>query len=383
MLKKLCIGFVCYCMLMSTQLNGFCAEIKGLELSCKSAVLMEQSTGQILYAHNPEMPLPMASVTKIMTMLLIMEAIDSGKITLGEMVVGSERAKSMGGSTIYLDAGEALSVHDMLKGIAVASANDACVAMAEHIAGSEEGFIAMMNNRAAELGMKNTVFKNTNGLDVEGHHSSAMDIAIMSAELLKHPKILNYTTIWMDSLRDGKFQLANTNKLIRFYAGANGLKTGSTDDALFCLSGTAKRDDMQLIAVVLGAPTSPKRFSDTSKLLDYGFANYRIEKVLAAGEDVGEIEVEKGIVDTVSLVSSSDYNILSKKGEESNVETELVRNTSCRAAVKAGDILGKVRILQNGQEIAVINALAAESVPRITYFEILSRIFTALVKTVC
>ena len=355
----------------------------GLELSCRSAILMEQSTGCVLYEHNADTPYAMASVTKVMTMLLIMEALDSGKIALEEMVVGSERAKSMGGSTIFLDAGEALSVHDMLKGIAVASANDACVAMAEHIAGSEEGFVAMMNNRAAELGMKNTVFKNTNGLDAEGHYSSARDIAIMSAALLKHKKIFDYTTIWMDSLRDGKFQLANTNKLIRFYKGANGLKTGSTDDALFCLSGTAKREGMQLIAVVMGAPSSPKRFADASKLLDYGFANYRVSQVTGAGETVGEAIVEKGIFESVPLLAVKDYTHLAKKGDGGKIEMELICNTPCKAPIQQGDVLGRIRILQDGKEIASVDAIAAHAVAKLTYLNILEITLKKWIGTIC
>ena len=242
----------------------------------KSLLLMEASSGKILYEQNSHESLPPASVTKIMTMLLICEAVDSGKISLDTKITVSERAKSMGGSTIFLETNEVMTLNDLLKGIAVASANDACVAVAEHMCGSVEAFVALMNARAKELGMKDTNFINCNGLDADNHYTSAYDIAIMSRELLKHSMIEKYTTIWMDSLRNGEFQLANTNKLIRFYQGANGLKTGSTSKAGCCISATAKRDGMQLIAVVLGAENSKDRFNAASELLNYGFANYTV-----------------------------------------------------------------------------------------------------------
>ena len=273
---KRVICLCCAVFLLSFNLVGYANP--QIQTSAKSVLLMEQSTKEILYENNPDEQLAIASVTKIMTMLLIMEALDEGKISMEDMVPVSERAMSMGGSTMFLEAGEELSVYEMLKGIAVASANDGCVAMAEFISGSVETFVAEMNKRAQELGMKNTNFVNTNGLDAEGHYSSARDVALMSAELLKHEKIFEFTTIWTDKMHDGKFDLSNTNKLIRFYSGANGLKTGSTDKALCCLSATAKRDDLQLIAVVLGAPTSNDRFNDARTLLDYGFANYDVEK---------------------------------------------------------------------------------------------------------
>ncbi|MGN0148794.1 MAG: D-alanyl-D-alanine carboxypeptidase family protein, partial [Clostridia bacterium] len=266
------VGFMCF-----SGLTVFAEGDKALDINAKSAVLMEASTGKVLYEYAPDEQLPIASVTKVMTMLLIMEEIDEGRMTLDDMVSVSENAMSYGGSTMFLETGEQLSVNDMLKGIAVASANDGCVAMAEHIAGSESSFVDMMNEKAAELGMSNTHFMNTNGLDEEGHYSSARDVAIMSRELIKHEKIFDYTTIWTDELRDGKFQLANTNKLIRFYNGANGLKTGSTSQALCCLSATAKRDDMQLVGVVLGAPTSAERFASAKTLLDYGFSHYNVK----------------------------------------------------------------------------------------------------------
>ena len=254
MKTRICFFILSIIMLFTVTVKAENETFDGVD--AKSYILMEQSTGRVLAESNPDEQLPIASVTKIMTMLLIMEAVDEDVITLNDMVTVSENAMSYGGSTMFLETGEQLSVNDMLKGIAVASANDGCVAMAEHLAGSESGFVEKMNTRAKELGMENTHFMNTNGLDEDNHYSSARDVAIMSRELLKHPKITDYTSIWTDELRGGKFQLANTNKLIRFYTGANGLKTGSTSQALCCLSASAVRIDMQLFAVVLGAPTS-------------------------------------------------------------------------------------------------------------------------------
>lgn len=349
----------------------------GVSLSCKSAILIEATSGKVLYEKDADIPLPMASVTKIMTMLLIMEAVDGGRINLSDMVTGSAHAKSMGGSTIFLDEGEQLSVHDMLKGIAVASANDACVAMAEHIAGSEAAFVSMMNTRAGELGMKNTVFKNTNGLDEAGHYSSARDIAIMSAELLKHPKILDYTTIWMDSLRDGKFQLANTNKLIRFYKGAIGLKTGSTDDALYCLSGAAERDGMRLISVVLAAPTSQKRFSETTSLLDYGFAVYAKKQLVQQGEASGAVRVEKGVADSVSAVAAEEYVYVGKKGDIGKLRAETKLSDSVTAPIFEGQKLGEIRIYAGEELLHSIDLIAEQTIEKLNY----RNVFTKLLKS--
>lgn len=350
-----------------------------LDVNAKAAVLMEASTGQILYESNPDEQLPIASVTKIMTMLLIMEALDSGKIQMDEMVTASERAKSMGGSTMFLETGEQLSVHDMLKGIAVASANDGCVAMAEHIAGSEAGFVQMMNDRAKELGMEHTQFVNTNGLDADGHYSSARDVAIMSRALISHEKIFEFTTIWMDSLRDGKFQLANTNKLVRFYKGANGLKTGSTSKAKCCLSGTAKRDDMQLIAVVLGAPTSKERFASASSMLDYGFANYAVKKQVTQDESLGTVKVTKGEADVVNAVAKDTYSMLSAKGAQNAIEKNVQLDSEICAPVEKGQVIGKAEIVSDGQVIAQVDVVAGETVAKKPFGSVLLDIFKKLV----
>ena len=332
-----------------------------LGLNAKSAILMEESTGNILYESNPDERLPIASVTKVMTMLLIMEAVDSEKISLDDMVTVSENAMSYGGSTMFLETGEQLTVNDMLKGIAVASANDGCVAMAEHLAGSESAFVDMMNEKAKELGMENTHFMNTNGLDEDDHYSSARDVAIMSRELMKHETIFNYTSIWMDTLRGGKFQLANTNKLIRFYDGANGLKTGSTSKALCCLSAAAKRNDMQLIAVVLGAPTSAERFASAKSLLDYGFANYAVNTQITAGDEVQKIAVEKGVDKEVGVVAGDSCSTLVKKGQEDNITKEIKIDETITAPIEAGQKIGTMTISRDGEVIADIdlNALSA------------------------
>lgn len=364
-MKKIICFFICACFMM----QSVCVFAEGeqetdLGLNAKSAILMEDSTGKVLYESNPDERVPIASVTKVMTMLLIMEAVDSGKITLDDMVTVSENAMSYGGSTMFLEAGEQLTVNDMMKGIAVASANDGCVAMAEHLEGSESAFVDMMNAKAQELGMENTHFMNTNGLDEDNHYSSARDVAIMSRELIKHKTIFNYTSIWMDTLRGGKFQLANTNKLIRFYEGANGLKTGSTSKALCCLSATAKRNDMQLIAVVLGAPTSAERFSSAKSLLDYGFANYAVNTQVTAGDEIERVHVEKGVDNEVSVVAADTYSTLVKKGQEDNVTKEIILDEQITAPLEAGEKLGTMKISRDGETLAEIDLNAANAVEK-------------------
>lgn len=359
-MKKVICFFICVCFMMHSVVV-FAESNTDLGLNAKSAILMEESTGNILYESNPDERLPIASVTKVMTMLLIMEAVDSGKISLDDMVTVSENAMSYGGSTMFLETGEQLTVNDMLKGIAVASANDGCVAMAEHLAGSESAFVDMMNEKAKKLGMENTHFMNTNGLDEDDHYSSARDVAIMSRELMKHETIFNYTSIWMDTLRGGKFQLANTNKLIRFYDGANGLKTGSTSKALCCLSAAAKRNDMQLIAVVLGAPTSAERFASAKSLLDYGFANYAVNTQITAGDEVQKIAVEKGVDKEVGVVAGDSCSTLVKKGQEDNITKEIKIDETITAPIEAGQKIGTMTISRDGEVIADIdlNALSA------------------------
>ena len=362
-MKKVICFFICVCFMMQSVVV-FAEGNTDLGLNAKSAILMEESTGNILYESNPDERLPIASVTKVMTMLLIMEAVDSGKISLDDMVTVSENAMSYGGSTMFLETGEQLTVNDMLKGIAVASANDGCVAMAEHLAGSESAFVDMMNEKAKELGMENTHFMNTNGLDEDDHYSSARDVAIMSRELMKHETIFNYTSIWMDTLRGGKFQLANTNKLIRFYDGANGLKTGSTSKALCCLSAAAKRNDMQLIAVVLGAPTSAERFASAKSLLDYGFANYAVNTQITAGDEVQKTAVEKGVDKEVGVVAGDSCSTLVKKGQEDNITKEIKIDETITAPIEAGQKIGTMTISRDGEVIADIDLNASSTVEK-------------------
>ena len=362
-MKKVICFFICVCFMMQSVVV-FAEGNTDLGLNAKSAILMEKSTGNILYESNPDERLPIASVTKVMTMLLIMEAVDSGKISLDDMVTVSENAMSYGGSTMFLETGEQLTVNDMLKGIAVASANDGCVAMAEHLAGSESAFVDMMNEKAKKLGMENTHFMNTNGLDEDDHYSSARDVAIMSRELMKHETIFNYTSIWMDTLRGGKFQLANTNKLIRFYDGANGLKTGSTSKALCCLSAAAKRNDMQLIAVVLGAPTSAERFASAKSLLDYGFANYAVNTQITAGDEVQKIAVEKGVDKEVDVVAGDSCSTLVKKGQEDNITKEIKIDETITAPIEAGQKIGTMTISRDGEVIADIDLNASSAVEK-------------------
>lgn len=367
-MKKILCLIICSVFMLNMSVY---AEKPTLETDAKAAVLMEESTGKVLYEDNVDERLPIASVTKVMTMLLIMEAVDSGAITLDDMVSVSENAMSYGGSTMFLETGEQLSVNDMLKGIAVASANDGCVAMAEHLAGSEDAFVERMNARAAELGMQNTHFMNTNGLDEDNHYSSARDVAIMSRELIKHKKIFDYTSIWTDELRGGKFKLANTNKLVRFYEGANGLKTGSTSKALCCLSATALRNNMQLIAVVLGAPTSAKRFSSARVLLDYGFASYKINTLAEKGSEIGRITVEKGQAADVAAVCGDNFFELAEKNdiEQTQIKTEMEETLT--APVKAGQKIGTMTFLHGEEECGSIDITAANDVPKKSFFSII------------
>lgn len=376
-MKKVICFFICVCFMMQSVVV-FAEGNTDLGLNAKSAILMEESTGNILYESNPDERLPIASVTKVMTMLLIMEAVDSGKISLDDMVTVSENAMSYGGSTMFLETGEQLTVNDMLKGIAVASANDGCVAMAEHLAGSESAFVDMMNEKAKDLGMENTHFMNTNGLDEDDHYSSARDVAIMSRELMKHETIFNYTSIWMDTLRGGKFQLANTNKLIRFYDGANGLKTGSTSKALCCLSAAAKRNDMQLIAVVLGAPTSAERFASAKSLLDYGFANYEVNTQITAGDEVQKIAVEKGVDKEVGVVAGDSCSTLVKKGQEDNITKEIKIDETITAPIEAGQKIGTMTISRDGEVIADIDLNASSAVEKKGIGLIIKDFFTTI-----
>lgn len=350
----------------------------GMEFDCISAILMDAATGTVFYEKNADEALPPASVTKIMTLLLVMEAVDSGKIKLTDRVSASANAASMGGSQVYLKEGEEMSVEDLLKCVVIASANDAAVALAEYVAGSEEAFVERMNARAKELGMKNTHFENTNGLDdtAQNHVLSARDIALMSRELIKHEKILEYSSIWMDTVRDGAFGLTNTNRLIRFYKDATGLKTGSTSKAKFCISATAKRDGMHLVCVVMGAETRDSRNAIATKLLDYGFANYALFR--AAGERLPEMKVLGGVENTCA-VSYGDFAYAVKKGEESRVESKLTMEDSVAAPVKKGTVVGRMTYTLDGNEIGGVDVVTTEEIGKIGYFGLLLRMVAGII----
>ena len=347
-----------------------------LNLESGAAILIEQNSGQVLYSHNIHEKLRPASVTKVMSILLIMEALDRGQISLTDRIPCSENASSMGGSQIWLDPTETLSVDEMLKAICVVSANDCTVAMAEYLGGSEENFVSMMNQRAKELGMNDTTFKNCHGIDEDGHETSSYDISLMSRELLsKHPSITNYTTIWMDSLRDGKSELVNTNKLIRNYKGATGLKTGSTSLALYNLSASATRDDLSLIAVIMKAPSTKVRFAEAQKLLDYGFANFSCKEFGKEGETVRTVEVNKAIGNSLDLVFETTASVLLKKGEEKNVTQEITIDENIQAPVEKGQKLGEAIYRLNGEVIGRVNIVAKEEVKKMNFGNMTAHVY--------
>ena len=335
----------------------------------KSVILMEAETGRILYEKDADIPLPPASVTKIMTILLIMEAIDAGKIMLTDKVSISEHAAGMGGSQVYLEPGEQMTVDELLKCVVVASANDAAAALAEYCAGSEEAFVKNMNQRANELGMNNTHFENTNGLDdtTESHLTSARDIAIMSCELLKHEKIFDYTKIWMDTIRNGSFGLTNTNRLIRFYKGANGLKTGSTQKAGFCISATAKRDGMQLVAVIMASPTRDDRNATATKLLDYGFANFAFYEDIPDNESVN---VSGSTKQSISVCPKEPFRYLTPKDAKGKIERRVELPEKIAAPVHLGDTVGRAVYYLNGEKIGSVDLLAEQSAKRMGFADL-------------
>jgi len=347
-------------------------------LSAPAAVLMEKTTGTLLYEENATTQYEPASVTKIMTLLLVMEAIDSGALRWEDTVTASAYATSMGGSQIWLKEHEKMTVHDMVKAVAVVSANDCSVALAEHIAGTEEAFVARMNQRAAELGMEHTNFVNCTGLPAQGHLTCALDIALMSRELINHhPQIREFTTIWMDTLRDGAFQLSNTNKLIFYYEGATGLKTGFTDSALYCLSATAERDGMELIAVVMHAPTSNDRFESAKALLNYGFSNYALTPVYP-DRALLPVGVVLGEQDTVQPVPARDCTILLEKAKAGAVTTQVNLPETVEAPVEAGQKLGEIIVCVDGEQVEHIDLVAANPVERLSVGSIFKRFLSAL-----
>lgn len=350
----------------------------------KSAILIERDTGKVLYEKNAHEPLPPASMTKIMTMLLIMEAIDEGKLSYDEKVRASEYAASMGGSQIFLEPGEEMTVDEMLHGIAIGSANDASVAMAEQIAGSEEAFVEMMNKKAKQLGLKNTHFANATGLPAEDHYSSAYDMAMMARELLKYEDITKYTSKYEDYLRentDKKFWLVNTNRLVKFYPGVDGLKTGYTAEAKYCLTATAKKNGMRVIAVVFGAPTPKSRNAQITKMLDYAFSQYRTHPVYKRNETVARVNISKGKRSSVEAVTSEPVSVLTKKGQSTKqIEKVIKVKDDVKAPVRKGDELGVLILKQDGKEILRSPIVAKQTVAEASFWDLFKRVFSRFVQ---
>ena len=343
-----------------------------LALDCGAACLIEQNSGLIIYDYNMHEKLRPASVTKIMSLLLIMEALDSGKIQLTDKIPCTEDAAKMGGSQIWLDVRETLTVEEMLKAICVVSANDCVVAMADYLEGSQDAFVKKMNQKAQELGMNDTTFKNCHGIDEDGHLTSAYDIAIMSRELLmNHPSITKYTTIWMDSLRDGKSSLVNTNKLVRNYNGCTGLKTGSTSIALYNLSASATRNNLSLIAVVLKAPTPAIRFSNAQKLLDYGFSNYTVTSFGKKGDVIKSVEIKKGTTSSIDAILENDAEVLMSNGNNKDVTQEIKLDDTFNAPILEGQKLGEVEFSINGNVVSTVNLVANKSSDKLSFGSII------------
>ena len=349
------------------------AQGAALEIAAPSAVLMDAATGTVLYEKNAHEPLAPASVTKIMTLLLVMEALDSGRISWDDTVTASEAAAAKGGSQVYLEPGEQMSMEEMIKSVAVVSANDCATALAEHVAGSEAAFVEMMNNRAAELGMADTHFVNCTGLDDEPnaaeHLTTAYDIALMSRELLKHDRIREFTTIWMDTVRNGEFGLSNTNKLVRFYQGTTGLKTGYTSSAGHCLSASAERDGLELIAVVLHCSSSGERFQSAKELLDYGFAGYTLVTPDETTE-IPAVPVLLGEVDAITPVLSEASPVLVEKGQAGKIATRVEVAEQVRAPVEAGQRLGTLTIQSDGSPLQAVPLVAPEAVARKSWWDV-------------
>ncbi|KWX76759.1 D-alanyl-D-alanine carboxypeptidase family protein [Paenibacillus jilunlii] len=343
----------------------------------RSAILMDANTGTVIYEKNSHDKLPPASITKIMTMLLTVEALDEGRLQLTDKVRTSEYAASMGGSQIFLEPGEEMTVDEMLKGIAMASGNDASVAMAEKLAGSESAFVDLMNQKAGELGLKDTHFSNCNGLPAENHYSSAHDIAVISKELLKHEQIIKYTGSYQDYLRKDStkpFWLVNTNKLVRFYTGADGLKTGYTAEAKFCLSATAARDGLRAIAVVLGEPNTKTRNSEVSGMFDYLFSQYKVHTIHKEGDAIGSVKIEKGVKTQLPLMAKETYSVLLKKGiTQEGIRHELVVPESIKAPVKAGQTVGKLVVYQGTDKIKEYELKADTDVPKAGWWKLFKR----------
>lgn len=355
------------------------AEGTNLEIKGKSAILMEPYTKTILYENNIDEKTAPASITKIMSLLLVMEAIDNKTLNLEDVLTCSDHAAGMGGSQIWLEPGEAMTVDDLLKATVIASANDATVVLGEAIAGSEEGFVAMMNEKAKTLGMNNTNFINCTGLDAEGHYSTAHDVAIMSCELIKHELIKQYTTVWMDSLRDGESELVNTNKLVRFYEGTTGLKTGTTSTAGYCLSASAVRDGTEFVAVIMGSETTNDRFESAKKLLNYGFANFSLTEIHPEKTEAFSVEIDDGEKKEFKAKADGVLKLLLKKNEGKEIRQEVNLKEDIEAPVRKGDKVGNIDIFMGDEQIGSIDITAAENVEKMSFFTALKWLLSGLV----
>lgn len=380
MIKKLSLALIIA--IIFTAIPVFSVDVNAVTeetITAPSAVLMETSSGKILFEKNPHEQRPCASITKVMTMLLVCEAIDNGKLSLDDTITASAHAASMGGSDIWLEEGETMSADDMIKAMVVASANDAAVALAEHLCGSEEVFVEKMNEKASQLGMKDTVFKNCNGLDEDGHITSAYDVAVMSRELMKHEMIFDYTSIWLDNLRDGKTQIVNTNKLLKTYNGITGLKTGTTNDAGCCMSASAKRRDMSLVAVVLGCNSGKERFSDAAALLDYGFANFSVTQLKAPEDLPKTIKVKNGMQGNIGIGCDVNASIVLDKNSSSKIVSKIDLPESIEAPVVSGQKLGTVTYSLDGNAVKSFEITALQDAEKISFASVFSVLLNSII----
>lgn len=372
-----------FILVLSSLSSVVLADALPFDVQAKSALLMDYETGTILYEKNPHEKLPIASITKVMTILLALEAIDDGKLKLDDTITVSDYASSMGGSQVFLYPGEVLTVDAIMKAIIVASGNDASVAMAEKLSGAHEVFVARMNDRAKELGMVNTNFVNATGLPVENHYSSAYDVAIMSREIIKHPLFFKWSTIWVETLEESrnKTALGNTNRLIRFYEGTDGIKTGSTDEAGYCLSATTKRGNMRLLSIVLGSPSGQVRFSQATKLMDYGFANYESLPILKKDQVIKkDIMISGGKEEMIDGVAANDIAFLLKAGQSKEFDKEITLEEKFKAPIKKGQKIGSLSILQDNKVIQSLDILSDREVKKANVFDYFIKIFDSLVK---
>ena len=374
-MKKVVVSIILVCTLLLNALPVFALDDESV--SAPSAILMEAGTGKILFEKNAHEHRPCASITKVMTLLLVFEAMDSGRLSLDDTITSSAHAASMGGSDIWLEEGESMTADDIIKATVVASANDAAVALAEHISGSEDAFVEQMNARAKELGMDDTTFKNCNGLDEEGHLTSAYDVALMSRELMKHEKIYDYTSIWLDYLRNGETQIVNTNKLLKTYKGITGLKTGTTDDAGCCMAASAERDGMTLLSVVLGCDTGKQRFADSAALLDYGFANYAVKELKLPEDLPDSMPVDGGMENEVGISCNVRGSVVTEKASADEAQCEVDLPESAQAPVEQGEVVGKITYSLGGEK-QTFEIIADNAVDETSFGKIFAHLFNSL-----